>query len=271
MKRAAGICACVLLWANVSAGAGPVVFHVSDPVGPDETALLFGDGLSGVSVQGCVLPDEPVASPAGRFPAVAKNAWLPPGTAPGVGPVAKVLLPADWPRGTYLIGLQNAANATVAPLNRTEPWWWLGEPGDTAAPGGTIRVCGKNLGEKPAAWLGQQGQWIALAPLENDLPGAKGYQCRFALPGDLAPGQYELMVHNGHGGRAGFGRPLTVNVARSEPWPTRQFDVRAFGAAGDAIRPTTLRPLPPRWPRRPPRAGAWCMCRGGVTRSRASC
>ena len=240
MKPVAVVCAWVMFWANVAVAAGPVVFHVSDPVGPDETALLFGDGLAGVTAKGWVLKDEPIASPPDVPAEVSLRAGTPLAVLQTSDLCAKVLLPADWPPAIYAILLQGTSGGSPAVfLNRTEPWWWLGEAGQVANPGETIRVVGKNLGEKPAAWLLRRGNKIALAAAENDLPGATGYHCKFTLPHDIAPGQYQLWVHNGHGGQWGFGRPLMVNVAASQPWPTRQFDVRSFDAVGDGVADDT--------------------------------
>ena len=75
MKPFGVVCAWVMLWANIAAAAGPVVFHVSDPVGPGETALLFGDGLAGAAVEGHLLADEPVAGPTNAMIKFARKDW----------------------------------------------------------------------------------------------------------------------------------------------------------------------------------------------------
>ena len=57
---------------SLSAGAAsarPVVFHVSDPVRPDETALLFGDGIGrAVQAEGWRVPDTAVTAPPDSAP-----------------------------------------------------------------------------------------------------------------------------------------------------------------------------------------------------------
>ena len=48
----------------------PVVFWVSDPIEPGQTALLFGDGIGAdVVAAGERVPDEPVAGPPQNAPA----------------------------------------------------------------------------------------------------------------------------------------------------------------------------------------------------------
>ena len=71
---------------------------------------------------------------------------------------------------------------------------------------------GDNYVELP---LQQQDLWSVTAP----------------LPTKLAPGIYEVFVHNGHGGPAGWRRAGTVDIAvHEEVWEDRVFDVVDFGA-----------------------------------------
>lgn len=213
----------------------PVVFWVSDPIEPGQTALLFGDGIGAdVIAEGERVPDGPVSGPPETAPAgkvdgekldVLQTSDL----------CAKVALPDKWTPGLYAIRLKNK-NGESQPiyLNRTEPWWWLGGStnaalgvtGDVAVPGEELRVFGKNFGAKTRAWLGQ----VALEPVK-----AEKYAATFRVPANLAPGDYALHVHNGFGGALGFGAPLNVKVASAKPWPTTQFNVRDFGARGDSV------------------------------------
>ena len=51
------------------------------------------------------------------------------------------------------------------------------------------------------------------------------------LPTKLTPGAYEVFVHNGYGGPAGWRRAGTVDIAvHEEVWEDRVFDVVDFGA-----------------------------------------
>ena len=71
---------------------------------------------------------------------------------------------------------------------------------------------GDNYIELP---LQQQDQWSVTAP----------------LPEGLTPGIYEVFVHNGYGGPAGWRRAGTVDIAvHEEVWEDRVFDVVDFGA-----------------------------------------
>ena len=59
------------------------------------------------------------------------------------------------------------------------------------------------------------------------------------LPNDLAPGQYQVFVHGGHGGDYGWSEPLTLNVT-TEPAPAGPVvNVRDLGAKGDGVSDDT--------------------------------
>ncbi|MBM4078465.1 MAG: peptidase, partial [Planctomycetes bacterium] len=60
-----------------------------------------------------------------------------------------------------------------------------------------------------------------------------GYDVHFRLPKDLPTGEYEAFVHNGYGGPAGWSNALKLTVRAAQVWPTKQFNVREFGAVGD--------------------------------------
>ncbi len=238
---AAIVFAALIVCSNVARGETPVVFWASDPIGPNETALLFGDGLGpNTSAEGWMLPDEPVSAP----PATPATFALTHGQRLEVlqaSPLcAKVLLPATWKPGMYAVRLRTSAGQSAPVyLNRTEVWWWLGEPGHVAAPGGDIRVFGKNLGSSVVAWLAGHGKVTALPNITFKAGDALDYQATFYVTPDTPAGDYQLWVHNGHGGPLGFSRPLAVHVAQPDAWPTTRFDVVACGAVGDGVADDT--------------------------------
>ena len=213
----------------------PVVFWVSDPIEPGQTALLFGDGIGAdVVAAGERVPDEPVAGPPQNAPAGRV-----------AGEKLEVLQASDLCEsgsvgqvgaGTLRPALKNQHGESLPILlNRTEAWWWRGGSRDVAAgvtsevavPGEELRVFGKNLGDKTAAWLAGPGGTVALETVK-----AEKYAVTFRLPASLAAGDYALWVHNGFGGALGFAEPLKVKVSAANPWPATVFNVRDFGARG---------------------------------------
>lgn len=218
------------------AESAPIVFRVSDPIGPGETALLFGDGIgAGATAVGERVPDLPVTRPPdGAVAPITMSGATPLQVLASSEVSAKVVMP-DGPVGMYAVRLTGKSGPTAPVLlNRTEVWWWMGAPGDAAEPGGTLRVFGKNLGPATKAWLASGAQAVALTPVS-----CAKYAATFTVPATVAPGAYKLWVHNGFGGAHGFAAPLDVNIRAAKPWPTTTFNVRDFGAKGDGVADDT--------------------------------
>ena len=62
---------------------------------------------------------------------------------------------------------------------------------------------------------------------------AQPYALRAALPANLPAGEYQVFVHSGFGGAAGWSAPAKITVAKPAAWPSTTFNVRDFGAVGD--------------------------------------
>jgi len=205
--------------------ARPVVFWMSDPIRPGQTALLFGDQLGPNStVEGWR------AAESGPAPAVQQLTVL---QASDVS--LKVAIPAEWMPGMFVLRIKSAAGVSdPIYLNRTDPWWFSAGEGHTAFAGEQIRVFGKNLGVNPTAWLANRGAHVPLTVDKGD-----GYAVRLTIPSGTPAGQFQLWLSNGWGGELGRGQPMTVQVGPKVIWPSTRFDVRAFGATGDAVHDDT--------------------------------
>ncbi len=59
------------------------------------------------------------------------------------------------------------------------------------------------------------------------------------LPADLLPGQYDVLVHGGHGGDYGWSDPLALTVAAEKPPTGPTINVRDLGAKGDGVSDDT--------------------------------
>jgi hypothetical protein len=218
------------------AAAAPVVVRALDPVGPGETALLFGDGIGpDATAEGLRLPDEQVSNLAARRPEMPSGPAQPLEVLQASDVCAKVLIPADWKPGMYAIRLRNQAGVSDPVfLNRTDPWWWLAGPNDSAASGQEIRVFGKCLGPQTQAWLSALGKAEVLTVVKADK-----YAVTFRLPASAAPGTYDLWLSNGFGGVFGLADPLKIPIVAPDAWPAGQYDVRDCGAAGDGVADDT--------------------------------
>ncbi|MCX5684426.1 MAG: glycosyl hydrolase family 28-related protein, partial [Planctomycetota bacterium] len=241
--------ACVVLGtdAGVAAAAhAPTIFWASDPVRPDETVLVQGADFGPAAVvEVARLEDGKPTAPAITIaPPVAFA--LPTATAsPGASAVPAALawrkvpvlqasdcslkfaLPADAKMGVFAFRV-TAGGAAGGPvlLNAPDPWWVQGDRGETATPGGWIRVLGKclNFGGRSLARLQPaQGQALAL-----ESAAADGYSLRFALPPEAVPGDYAVSVHNGLGGDAAWRPAGTIRIEAPPAWPATVFSVLDF-------------------------------------------
>jgi hypothetical protein len=211
--------------------APPTIFETLDPVRPDETLLLFGaDVTPQATAEGLRLADDPISAPPAKL-----------ATAPAGKPAklemlqatdlsAKVLIPKSWKPGVYAVRVRNADGPGAWQFaNRPQLWWQMSGVGGKANPGGELRVFGKNFGPQSRLWLVDH----AGKPRELKVTVARDYDVTATLPADLPIGSYRIWLHNGHGGAAGFGEPLALEVAKADAWPTTVYNVRDYGAKGD--------------------------------------
>jgi polygalacturonase len=213
--------------AYATSTSGPAIAEISKSADRDEVVSMTGVKLGGVSGFGVFSQ-----APSARGGSIASvDALRADDTA------ATVLLPSSLPPWSmYLIWPERGGTRGKAfAINRTEAWW-LGP--DNATAGTTISVYGRNLSRsngnstsfiyiKPAQSAGQYVTPVSVNPFKVD----------FKVP-DLAAGSYEVWIHNGHGGRFGWGAPLTLRVLAEPPWAgqdRRIFNVKRFGAVGNGV------------------------------------
>jgi len=121
-------------------------------------------------------------------------------------------------------------------VRSAQPWWVYPEK---VQPGERIRVFGRNIDAKLVALKASPGGEVRV--LADVTPGRHPlYEVAATLPLDLPAGEYDLYVHNGAGGEAGWGGPvgLTVEVA---PEPvTNVLNAQELGAKGNGIDDDTV-------------------------------
>ena len=145
--------------------------------------------------------------------------------------IMTVTLPGDLSYGMYFIWVENSAgiSAPVA-INRTEAQW-IGPLGNIASPGQTKRVFGRDL----STAHGTTNSYVYLQPggggplTSATITSVNPYAVAFTVPTTLAPGTYNVYVHNGHGGRYGWSGPITLAVA--ERW-VRGYSVSVVQPSG---------------------------------------
>lgn len=219
-----------------SAAEAPAITWGSDPVRPNETVLLMGGGLDSGGAELGRIRDTASLETSKGVDATAKR-WqsiLPLQASPLC---AKFVVPAEWMLGIYACRFRSgSAVSNTILLNSPDPWWMLGDQGETASPGGWLRIFGKCLSldkERPSAVVLATGSGARL-PLHPRAAGV--YTLRVDLPKDLAPGEYDVAVHNGFGGGVAWREAGRLIVRPRRIWKSDVFNVKDFGAdSGKAL------------------------------------
>ena len=226
MALALGMAMCSLSHANLSP---PAVVWWSAPVLPGETVVLHGGNWGGdPKVEIASIRDsEPGEAATGYAPIIGDGRILTPIHHTETG--LSFVLP-ETAAGLHICRIISGVRGPSAPfvLNEPTPWWVQGDRGRAASPGGWLRVFGRSLSFDAKAQMAlKRGDDRVELPLQQQ----DQWSVTASLPAKLTPGAYEVFVHNGHGGPAGWRRAGIVDIAvHKEVWEDRIFNVVDFGA-----------------------------------------
>ena len=217
------------------AGA-PEVIWASDPVLPNETVMVIGDGFAGDATLKIGRTADTNASGPDEAGPVEVKRWTTVEPLQRSGHSVKCVVPADWALGVFACQVVSGGKASgVVTVNAPDPWWVQGDGGERGSPGGWLRVFGKSLSFKGYADVKSAPVSKVLLRSEAGVDRclssktASCYALTCELPADLKPGEYAAFVHNGFGGNAAWRKAGDIAVARTEPWPTEVFDVKELG------------------------------------------
>jgi hypothetical protein len=188
-----------------TAPGAPLIYEHSGEAGPDQTFFLVGENLTDDVTAWGVSADHPGGQEWKPRVQLHSDHYL------------AATLPENAHDGPFLVRVRNKAGAS-APivLNAPQPWW-CGP--DAAEPGDEVRAFGRNLARRPdfaeafvyVCPAGKPGAWAEVVQSDK-------YAVRFRVPDTLPPGDYEVWVHAGPGGRWGWGGPVRLSVAEpAEP------------------------------------------------------
>lgn len=157
----------------------------------------------------------------------------------GSGIASVDLNSGNTPNSMYFLWAENADGfSTAVAVNKTDAWW-IGPNSATA--GSTVSVYGQNLTFSPTdgeSWVyitqagSNTGQWATVS-------SANPYQVSFTVPTGLSPGNYQVWVHNGHGGEYGWSSPMTLAVVAPAAVSGTVFNVLNYGAIGNGVTDDT--------------------------------
>ncbi len=208
-----------LLWLTLAAtnilGETPHIVWASDPVRPGETVMLIGEGFTSNSV--VELSESGSGQP-----------WQALSQEQSGGRSFKAAVPKGVPQNVWACRVRQGDQVSpVEWLNEPVVWWCNGDGGETATPGGWLRVFGKSLnfgGRSRVRLRDGAGQNSELSPHASSC-----YELSCTLPVELEPGDYALSVHNGLGGEAAWRDAGRMSVQSRAVWKSDFFNVKDFG------------------------------------------
>ena len=115
-------------------------------------------------------------------------------------------------------------------VHSANPWWVY--PAKAMA-GGKVRVFGRNMNAQLVV-IRKTGDLKAQKLNFGGLVHNVMYETEVTLPKDLQPGEYEIYVHNGSGGTAGWSHPLKLTIKSAEKSVKQFYSAMDFGAKGDS-------------------------------------
>lgn len=200
--------------ASTAGGATPTVFWESDPVRPNETVMVHGSdlGASSATVEMARL-DAPDAH----------WKWEKVQLLQAGEQTLKFVVPSSWKMGVFAYRITTTLGAgPLRLLNCPNVWWFQGDEGESATPGGWLRVLGQSLSSagRPSVILRSE----KLPPVILTPTIADDFSIRVNLPADLKPDTYTVQIQN-DGGRGIVSSPGSLTIIPAIVPPSATFSV----------------------------------------------
>ena len=181
-------------------------------------------GGASASVEMARLSDDPPSKPE----AVPETLpWTQVATLQPAAESLKFVVSEGWTRGVFACRVTaGGARSAAILLNAPDPWWFQGDEGKAATPGGWLRVFGKCLATAKGAAIRlepEKGSAVLLHPRSAD-----DYAIQVDLPRSLPLRKCVIRVHNGAGGNAAWQAAGTVEIQAPREPDTKVFSVLDF-------------------------------------------
>ncbi len=239
---------------------GPYATHVSD-TRPGYAMVVSGGGYDPETVQVVVHVPGTLVSQRDELPQIVARLTEEYGGEPAPLPVAPpesqthtlkplhastqsvfAKLPAHpYPPGyvaiVWLKDGERLSNPVV--VNQPKSWFLLKS---TCRLGEMNRLCGSNLrGDRYVPRyvylraVGGAAVQLAEEPRHKEDGVSENFCVQFRVPPDLAPGDYEVFVHNNSGNEYGFTKPLPLKVTSEPDFPQTLYVATEHGVKGDSF------------------------------------
>lgn len=147
----------------------------------------------------------------------------------------------DEPYGVYLMWIENQNGVSLPVRINAAHMTWIGP--DHALQGNNINIYGRNLSHnndtlESYVYIRPWGTGPEADSKPVSVTKVNPYKVTFTLPSDVITGSdYEVWVHNGHGGQYGWSGPMKLHIDVSDPyvWDGNTINVDKYGAKGDGI------------------------------------
>lgn len=147
------------------------------------------------------------------------------------------VVPKEAPYSAYGVSVENADGESAPVYVNTPQLWWINET--NANPGETVHIYGQNLSsengtETSYIYLRLGGENASDESIPAQVVEANPYRVSFKVPEGLKTGyQYEVWLHNGHGGNEGWTyapQYLTILNVPQNQWNGNRINVVDYGA-----------------------------------------
>lgn len=197
---------------------------VTDRVEPDSSLVLQGTGFDA----GTVWMYGQTTADNGRYLSLE--------TLAGDDSTITAVTEASQPYGLYLVWVQTANGYSLPVRVNAASVEWMSQT--TATSGEVVSLYGTNLSygngtETSYVYLRPWGADETAASVPAEVIEVNPYKVTFQVPEALtADADYEVWLHNGHGGEYGWAGPQKLHVSAEEPyvWEGNTIDVTAYGA-----------------------------------------
>ncbi|TFE70702.1 glycoside hydrolase family 55 protein [Methylacidiphilum caldifontis] len=229
---------CCFYYSTFFVYARSSTFWVSEPVEPADGVIVYGWGFAPKEeIFLWALPDEDPKT--GYVPfSFSKEKRVTVSPMQVTEQSIKFEIPAVFPPGIF--GVEIAENQFL--INRPRIEWCQPSrllPGlkqDETYPGSELCIIGHNILLSPED--AQRVKVMVTAKKSNqslflEVIEVEKYCCRVKIPETLSTGEYDLLIHNGHGGQSGWSEPFLLRVVNPASWPSKILSIREYGAKGD--------------------------------------
>jgi hypothetical protein len=212
----------------------PVIIWASSPVKPDETVIIqTGEPVENVRVELARLEDGSPGTPPNSKLKI--KTWTKVEVLQRGVTTLKFVVPADWQPGIYACRIGSGGlYSETALLNAPDVWWSQGDYGETATPGGWLRLAGRCFLVNPNDGKGNHQTAVYLRDSQKQmfqlhLQDVGAFDMQAQVPLHLSPGTYEIWAHNGFGGENSWTKGSQVTIVQPAIWPSEVFNVKELG------------------------------------------